>query len=138
MRIKTINLKDFKRFNDLTIELESYPKKIIALVGPNGSGKSSVFDGLEQFSTGEREKRARMGYRKKVSYFKKSIFQLVGLSSEEEDYDSSTHVFVESDQVAYTSTSFYIRSAHRFTPRIEIKQIRALSKIEDDEKRPKL
>ncbi|MEK7610692.1 MAG: AAA family ATPase [Patescibacteria group bacterium] len=137
MHIKTIQLKDFKRFNDLTIDLENHSKKIIALVGPNGSGKSSVFDGFEQFSTNEREKRARMGYRKNVSYLKKSIFQLIGISSEESDYDSSTHVLVESDQSAYTPTSFYIRSAHRFTPRIEIKQIRALSKIEEDEKRPK-
>ena len=137
MYIKIIKLKDFKRFNDLTIDLENHPKKIIALVGPNGSGKSSVFDGFEQFSTNEREKRARMGYRKNVSYLKKSIFQLIGINSEEGDYDSSVHVLVESDQTIYTATSFYIRSAHRFTPRIEIKEIRALSKIEEDEKRPK-
>ena len=137
MRIKTIKLKDFKRFNDLTIDLENNSKKIIALVGPNGSGKSSVFDGFEQFSTNQRETRARMGYRKKVSYFKKSIFQLIGLSSEEDDYESSRHVFVESDQSVYTSTSFYLRSAHRFTPRIDIDQIKKLPKIEEDENRPK-
>jgi len=137
MRIKKLQLKDFKRFNDLTIDLENHSKKIIALVGPNGSGKSSVFDGFEQFSTNEREKRARMGYQKNISYLKKSIFQLIGISPENDDYDSSNHVLVESDQTVYTSTSFYIRSAHRFTPRIEIKQIRALSKIEEDEKRPK-
>ena len=104
MRIKTINLKDFKRFNDLTIELGEHSKKIIALVGPNGSGKSSVFDGFEQFSTNEREKRARMGYRKNVSYLKKSIFKLIGINSEEGDYDSSVHVLVESDQTIYTAT----------------------------------
>lgn len=137
MRVKNINLKDFKRFNDLTIDLGNDPKKIVALVGPNGSGKSSVFDGLEQFSTIEREKRQRMGYRKKVSYFKKSIFQLVGLLAEEDDYDLSSHVSIESDQSVYTATSFYIRSAHRFTPRIEIEEIKKLSKIEEDEKRPK-
>lgn len=137
MHIKTIQLKDFKRFNDLTINLENCPKKIVALVGPNGCGKSSVFDGFEQFSTHEREKRARMGYRKKISYLKKSIFQIVGLQSEDDDFNSEAHVFIKSDQESYSSTSFYIRSAHRFTPRIEVKQIKALSKIEEDEKRPK-
>jgi DNA repair exonuclease SbcCD ATPase subunit len=46
MKIKKIVLKEFKRFDDLTIDLGNDPKKIIALVGPNGSGKSSVFDAL--------------------------------------------------------------------------------------------
>lgn len=42
MRIKTVNLKHFKRFDDLTINLGNNPSKIIALVGPNGCGKSIV------------------------------------------------------------------------------------------------
>ena len=70
MRIKTITLKDFKRFNDFTIDLGDTPKRIVAFVGPNGSGKSSVFDGFETFSTDERDK-GRMRYRRKVSYYKK-------------------------------------------------------------------
>ena len=48
MRVKTIRLTGFKRFDDLTIDLGSTPKKIVALVGPNGCGKSSIFDGFEQ------------------------------------------------------------------------------------------
>jgi predicted ATP-binding protein involved in virulence len=134
MRIKTIKLKDFKRFNDLTINLDGYSKKIIALVGPNGSGKSSVFDGIEQFSTRERDKKKGLYFKKKASYLKKSIFQILGI---EEEYDADDHVQIDSDQTEYLQTSFYLRSAHRFTPRIEVKQIRALSKIEEDEKRPK-
>ena len=46
MRIKKVQLHDFKRFDDLTIDLGDKPKKVIALVGPNGCGKSSVFDGF--------------------------------------------------------------------------------------------
>ena len=48
MRVKTVKLEDFKRFDDLTINLSPTPKKIVAMVGPNGCGKSSVFDGFEQ------------------------------------------------------------------------------------------
>ena len=46
MYIKKIQMKDYKRFHDLTIDLGSNPKRIIALVGPNGCGKSSVFDAM--------------------------------------------------------------------------------------------
>ena len=47
MRIRKIQLKNgYKRFHDLTIDLGTDPKRIIALVGPNGCGKSSVLDGL--------------------------------------------------------------------------------------------
>ncbi|MBI1818946.1 MAG: AAA family ATPase [Nitrospirae bacterium] len=42
MKLKTVRLKKFKRFDDLTINLGENLKKIIALVGPNGCGKSSV------------------------------------------------------------------------------------------------
>jgi AAA15 family ATPase/GTPase len=48
MRIKKIQLKEFKRFDDLTIDLGVNPKKIIAIVGPNGCGKSSIFDAFEE------------------------------------------------------------------------------------------
>ena len=44
MRIKHIQLKDYKRFTDLTISDIPETAKLVVLVGPNGSGKSSVFD----------------------------------------------------------------------------------------------
>lgn len=44
MRVSKIQIKDFKRFHDLTIDLGKELKKIIALIGPNGCGKSSVLD----------------------------------------------------------------------------------------------
>ena len=47
MRVKTVKLVGFKRFDNLTIDLGPTPKKIIGLVGPNGCGKSSIFDAFE-------------------------------------------------------------------------------------------
>ncbi len=48
MRVKKIQVKTFKRFDDLSIDLGDNPKKIIALIGPNGCGKSSIFDAFEE------------------------------------------------------------------------------------------
>lgn len=48
MRVKKLRLKEFKRFDDLTIDLGDKPKKIVAIVGPNGCGNSSIFDAFEE------------------------------------------------------------------------------------------
>jgi len=40
MKISKVEIKNFKRFDDLIIDLGDSPGRIIALVGPNGSGKS--------------------------------------------------------------------------------------------------
>ena len=47
MRVKTVKLVEFKRFDDLTINLGPTPQRIVGLVGPNGCGKSSIFDAFE-------------------------------------------------------------------------------------------
>ena len=47
MKIKSIKLKDFKRFTDLTIEGLPETAKLVVMIGPNGCGKSSVFDALD-------------------------------------------------------------------------------------------
>ena len=46
MKIKSIKLKDFKRFTDLTIEGLPETTKLVVMIGPNGCGKSSMFDAL--------------------------------------------------------------------------------------------
>lgn len=48
MHISYLELKNFKRFTDLTIDLSKLdtPPKLVLLIGANGSGKSSVFDGF--------------------------------------------------------------------------------------------
>lgn len=44
MKIKSIQLKNFKRFTDLTISDIPEKTKLVLLIGANGSGKSSLFD----------------------------------------------------------------------------------------------
>jgi len=47
MKIKSITLKDFRRFTNLKIQNIPQTAKLIIMAGPNGCGKSSVFDGLK-------------------------------------------------------------------------------------------
>ncbi|PWV54486.1 AAA family ATPase [Chitinophaga sp. S165] len=44
MRITKLELRNFKRFSDLTIDKIPETSKLVLLIGANGSGKSSVFD----------------------------------------------------------------------------------------------
>ncbi len=50
MKIKSIKLKDFKRFTDLTIKEIPETAKLVVMIGPNGCGKSSVFDALNCYT----------------------------------------------------------------------------------------
>ncbi|MVT09591.1 AAA family ATPase [Chitinophaga tropicalis] len=52
MRITKLELGNFKRFSDLTIEGIPATSKLVLLIGSNGSGKSSVFDAFDYFARG--------------------------------------------------------------------------------------
>ncbi|MCU0425823.1 MAG: AAA family ATPase [Candidatus Kapabacteria bacterium] len=47
MRIQSLQLKNFKRFTDLTITNIPETAKLVLLIGGNGSGKSCVFDAFD-------------------------------------------------------------------------------------------
>jgi AAA15 family ATPase/GTPase len=50
MKIKSLQLKNFKRFTDLTLQDIPDNAKLVLLIGSNGSGKSSVFDAFEKIA----------------------------------------------------------------------------------------
>jgi AAA15 family ATPase/GTPase len=49
MRIKSVELTDFKRFTHLLVDGLPDTAKLVVLVGPNGSGKTSFFEALNHF-----------------------------------------------------------------------------------------
>ena len=129
MRVKTVKLVEFKRFDDLTIELGPNPKKIVALVGPNGCGKSSIFDGFEQ-----QLKRWRDYGSEGVEFYSKSFFYDDNRRSEQ--YNAQEAVDVTFDSGSLNRKSFYIRTSYRFTPKIDVRQIEPLPDILDHPDEP--
>ena len=49
MKIKSIELNDFKRFTHLTVDNIPETTKLVVLVGPNGSGKTSFMEAMNHF-----------------------------------------------------------------------------------------
>jgi len=117
MLIEQIQLKRFKRFHDLTIEV---PKgtRLVMLAGPNGCGKSSLFDAFltrRRFSGG-------WGGNWDLTYFPK-----VGeVDAIRFNWDSSVKIQFDKpepvDQQLRRSI-FYVRSAYRNDPEFVVNSI---------------
>ena len=126
-------MKNFKRFDDLTINLGDSPRKIIAMVGPNGCGKSSVFDAFEEKLKDYKSARDQ----ESASYFSK-WFHSIFPDKKSEHYDKYQSIFLikEDNTNVFNKKSFYIRSAYRFTPKMRVDSIKAQPDILEDFNRP--
>lgn len=132
MKIRTIRLKDFKRFDDLTIDLGDNPQKVIALVGPNGSGKSSIFDAFEEILKNYKGAQRNLN----PSFFSK-LWYTIFPDKKTETYNRNDAVqLTNSESKAFDKKSFYIRSPYRFTPSLKVTSITSKPDILDDISRP--
>lgn len=117
MRIQNVRLVQFKRFDDLTIDLGSTPAKIIALLGPNGCGKSSIFDAFEQ-----RMKNIRNKGSLSADFYSKAKFN-IDPAIQALPYDLNQAISVVPN---FTSPKHvYIRSSYRYTAQLDVKEIKA-------------
>jgi len=134
VRLRAIHLKDFKRFDDLTIDLGDAPAKVIALVGPNGSGKSSVFDAFE-----EKNKEIKSYHRGREvdRYFNKRAFD-ADEAKRATAYDRNKAIrLVRADGAdVWTPENFYIRSAYRYTSTLNLESISKQPPVLEDRQRP--
>jgi len=134
MRIQRLRLKGFKRFDDLTIDLGEHPARIVALVGPNGCGKSSVFDAFEERL--KDVKNTSQGSEVQ-SFFSKFMFHPDPLLlSQQYNKSEAIQVTMEGQAQGVTKKTFHIRSAYRFTPKLDVQSITAQPDLLDDTRRP--
>lgn len=133
MKIKTVRLKNFKRFDDLTINLGDNPRKIIGLVGPNGCGKSSVFDAFEE----KLKDYKGASESESASYFSKTWYSSNPEIKSESYYKAESILITKDDgTTTFDKKSFYIRSAYRFTTKLRVDSIKSQPDIIEDQNRP--
>ena len=132
MKIKSIHLRDFKRFTDLTISELPETAKLVVLIGPNGCGKSFLFDALH----GKAVVQHHWGWRPEQSgYWNKQY----SLDDVKEPVDINTGRRIEIDFHGASPTdreawkrSIYMRSAHRNDPAIQIQQLQRVGPAVDE------
>jgi predicted ATPase len=133
MRIKRLILKGFKRFDDLTIDLGDQPSKIVALVGPNGSGKSSIFDAFEE----KLKDYKGAGSNESMEFFAKYLYSSnEAIKAQGYEKNSAIKITSADNRSEFDRKSFYIRSAYRFTPKLNVISITAQPDVLNDSIRP--
>ncbi len=118
MRIRSIHLKDFKRFTDLTIEGIPGTAKLVILVGPSGSGKSSLFDAINAWGKDQRSSHYDPEYYRKYAQ---------PINSGSPERFSSLGVSINADDCpSNLGEACYIRSAYRHTPKFSISTMQTI------------
>ena len=110
MRIKSIHMRNFKRFTDLLIHDISESAKLVVVVGPNGCGKSSLFDALLNWYRYKRQSSSS-----EELYYRKD-------PNEPFEWDRSVEVTLH-NEVAIQEGCLYVRTAHRNDPDFSIRNI---------------
>ncbi len=136
MRITKVELKNFKRFTDLTIDGIPADTRLVLLIDSNGSGKSSVFDAFEHVNAATKQDYddSQLAYYEKVSGIRPTI-GFSGRSNGDEFVNDSL------DRKRFiSSTSFYGRSSLRQLPQLSRTTIGTVTQadIVSDKDRPKL
>lgn len=109
MKIKSIELKNFKRFTDLRIENIPESANLVLLIGSNGSGKTSIFDAFEVANSNSL--RIDLGYYKKDNNYSINVL----IRSFKGDYTLND---TTSNRNLGSHTPFYGRTSFRQVPRL--------------------
>jgi AAA15 family ATPase/GTPase len=123
MRIKELNLKNFKRFTDLQIKNIPADAKLVLLIGTNGSGKSSVFDAFEWYMLDESPRDKAGNLFKQEDYYKKDKLHPTSVSID--GYNVNFYTKISPNHEGYVTPNtrlskqtFFGRPSMRIVPRL--------------------
>lgn len=146
MRIKSIELNNFKRFTHLTVDNIPDTAKLVVLVGPNGSGKTSFMEAMNHYykcagynDAGDYHYLSKAGNVEKFNFteWRSRALKLVNIDFHEATFSNTlgSHDDIKGH--------FYFRSAYRNEPDFKIesmqkqqdptKSIRLSSLIQNDQ-----
>ena len=124
MHITKLELRNFKRFTDLTIDGIPPDTKLVLLIGSNGSGKSSVFDAFESINKVAKGQELFATHRNVAVGFDPIRYQFKGLDKDfiiSIGIDSGEDVTINSGDIygkTLPAIQFYGRSSLRQVPRL--------------------
>lgn len=126
MRIKRVELNNFKRFTHLTVESIPETAKLIVLVGPNGSGKTSFMEALNHYykfagygDVGESNYLSKIDVKRKFEFG-----EWYSLASKTVDIDFYDAAYPKDVGRSNIKGHFYFRSAYRNEPDFVIDTMR--------------
>ncbi len=129
MFIKSVRLKGYKRFHDLTIDLGDKPCRIVALVGPNGCGKSSVLDGLLYLQNNYET----VGNTAHFGSEYHSLYRQPNYESKNIEIQFTTGSYREvrnrKNQSGTQNTIFSFRSPYRYNSQVKISETKSVDEI---------
>lgn len=128
MRIRSLKLRSFKRFHDLSVNNLPGTAKLIVLIGPNGSGKSSLFDAFTAWHSWN----GGWGTWNEEYHCKKGSAPESATNSVKIEFHDPLPSTSDSEGLKKT---FYVRSAYRNEPEFTLKELRKSVPLTDDPKR---
>lgn len=140
MPIRKLQLKNFKRFTDLIINLGEETPRLVLLIGANGSGKSSVFDAFSFIQNYNKYKNGVIATGiKSLPYYAKDYDNFeINIKYENEGFiDLKGDTLANNVNISkLKDVRFYGRTAFRHTPEISKVTVGTRASISDDSDRP--
>lgn len=142
MRIKSIELRSFKRFARLTINDVPDTARLVVLAGPNGIGKSSLFDAFNLWSRvrGGRGWSGDADYYDRTTVAENPLPQLGTFSGNEAYARVDIEFYNANFPLGQTAANniFHIRTAYRNDPHLAIGQLNRIGSISEDNRFEKM